>query len=460
MGEAGWTELVAMDVAAADLVQRTQYIQDAIDRAGRRGGGTVRVGRGVWEITTLFLRSGVRLHLEAGAVLQAAHDLSRYPQTDSHADNKDQSAYHLILARDCQDIAITGEGVIDGQDTAFWTPCEHESQRPYGIFRFVVPGLRLTPLVEIVRCRNVRIADVLIRRSPGWTLHCFDCDHVHIERVRMRNHLYGPNTDGIGINGSRDVIIRGCELVCGDDAIIIKATNPDSRCERVLVSDCIAESHCAAFGLGADVMGSIRDVTFTNCVARASLRMIQVEMWFPGEVENVVFSNIVGRTLPGEGITCERPIYVDIQQFNRPEPELGSVRNLQFANIICTTRGRIVLTAQDGSRIENVTLRDVHLDVPEIEDPQVAVPAARSMQLSNFNPKARLARAAMVADNVAGLRMDNLTVRWPAEAAVPMHGLWCRNVSSAVLDAPRLNASQPGVERSVLLATQLDDRSA
>lgn len=447
-------DLLAPDAAPdEDCVSRTRRLQSVIDGVAAAGGGTVSIGAGTWRTSTLFLRSGIRLHLQRGAVLQAETDLSLYPPQSNRVSNKDQASYHLIHAENCEDIAIEGEGIIDGQDTAFWTLAASEAERPYGIFDYYVTGERISPLIQILHCRRVRVENITIRRSPSWTLHCFDCEEVLIRGVRMRNHLMGPNTDGITINGCRDAIVRECDIVTGDDGIGIKATNPDIPCRGVLVSDCIVETNCGAFILGAETAGGIRDVAFNNCFARASLRVIAIEMWDAGEVANITFNNITGSTLPGPGVTCERPIYLDIQQFNRPTAELGRMRNVLCSNILCTTRGRIVLTAQDGAQLENIVLRDVHLDVPEIEDPHVAVPLARSMQNSNFNPHTRAARAAVVADNIDGLTLSNVSVRWPNEGsaapAIPMHALVSRRVRNAQVLSPRLEPNGADIEAQV-----------
>lgn len=420
------------------MVTMTESLQQAIDVAHRAGGGVVTVEPGVHVVTTLFLRSGVELHLKRGAVLQAHPDLSRYPRCAAAADNKDQSPFHLIVAEDCENIAITGNGVIDGQDQAFWKPCNRPEEYPYGIFRFTVRGERPSPLVQLVRCRQVKLADFTLRAMPGWGLHIFDCDQVSVTGLTVRGHPYGPNTDGIGINGSRDVRITHCDVDTGDDAIILKATNADLRCERITVTNCVLASNCAALGLGADVAGVVRDVVFSNCVVKKSLRMIQVEMWFAGTVERAIFTGITGRTFPDEGVENERPIYVDIQQFNRPEPTLGQVRDLIFRDILCESRGRILLTAQDGARIDGVTLDTVIVNVPEIEDPHVTVSRARSKQLSNFNPVTRAARAAVVADNVHRLTLRGVEYRWPATPTIPMQALCCRNVTALINESPHL----------------------
>jgi hypothetical protein len=216
------------------------------------------------------------------------------------------------------------------------------------------------------------------------------------------------------------------------------------------VTNCVASSNCSAFGLGADAAGTIRDVVFSHCVAARALRMIQVEQWYPGTIERAIFGNITGRTFPDEGVQCERPIYVDIQQWKRGSddssaetPPLGVVRDLVFHSILCETRGRIVMTAQDGSRIENVSLDNVHLRVPEIEDPATTVPEARSMQLSNFNPETRAARAALVADNVDGLHVRDVRVTWPEEPGVPMAATCLRQCENVRLESPGLKPALP-----------------
>lgn len=431
-------------------------IQEAIDRASAAGGGRVELGPGDWLCATVFLRSKVELRLARGCRLVADSNVNHYSPAPHAWSDGQEPCRSLLVAEGCEQVALTGPGIVDGSDLAFWVPCENEEERPHGIFRYKrragrrgVPG----PLVELARCRDLIVEGLTIVNSPGWTLHVYDCDHVSIRNVTIRNNRLVPYTDGIGINASRDVRVSSCDVDTGDDAIIIKATHPDLSCERVTVTNCVASSNCSAFGLGADAPGAIRDIVFSDCVSAHALRMIQVEQWYPGTIERAIFSNITGRTFPDEGITCERPIYVDIQQWQRQSdngdgadsirPALGVVRDLVFHNILCETRGRIVLTAQDGSQIENLLLDTIYLRIPEIEDPAVTVPAARSMQLSNFNPETRAARAALVADNVKGLRVRDVRVDWPDNPKVPMDATCMRNCQDVRLESPSLTPTGP-----------------
>ncbi len=422
--------------------ETTAALQHALDEAAKGADTTVSVAPGRWTVRTVFLRSNVTLHLEAGAVLQPDPDLSQYPDL-GHGHNKDRQPYHLLVADGVENIVLTGTGTIDGCGELFW---EGFHPPPNDYFHKAKPE-RISPLVEIRRCRNVRIEKIRIVNSPGWTVHAFCCDHVHIEGIVIENHPTGPNTDGLDINGCRHVFIANCRIHGCDDNIILKATADARACEHIVITNCVLESLCAAIGIGAETASSIRHVAVSNCTVINAIRMIQIIMWDGGVVENCVFTNITGTAMTRRG--TDRAIHFDIQEHIGEASELGKMRNILVSNVVCRTRGRILLTAQDGARLENITLRDIVLDYPEVENPAETVPRDNSSQLSNFSPEARVARAAVVADNVSGLVLDNILTRWPedpAAVAAPMAGFWGRNVGPAVIDSPFLTASSPGAD--------------
>lgn len=433
---------------------------------------TVPVGR--WEVTTLHLRSGITLHLPANAVLMASPDLSLYPHTTEQDTNKDRQPFHLIVGDDLENVTLSGDGVIDGNGPAFWHEpmkdlasrgidveayCDEHGLSP--VYRnanhpwYREHAQRVSPMVEIKRSRHVRLKGITFANSPGWTVHCHDCDDLCIQGITIANCLYGPNTDGLDLNGCRDVRISDCDLTCGDDAIILKSMKDSRPCENIVVSNCIISTNCAALGLGAEVVHAIRNVTFTGCVIRQALRAFQIEMWDTGLIENVVVSNITG-TCHTE-IPLQRALYVDINCNRRPDDGTwGTCRNIQFSNIVLQTRGRSLFTAPDGARLEDVVLRDVHLVFDAIEDAAVTVPRYPSSQMSNCCPEARVAPAAVVAQNCTRLQLHNVITSWPGEGSrqpadvsvnqplnphhdnPPMHGAWLKGCPDARVNSPFL----------------------
>src|SRR5690349_784110 len=57
----------------------TKQIQAAIDAAAARGGGTVLVPAGQYVTGTLWMKSNVTLHIDAGATLLGSQDKDEFP---------------------------------------------------------------------------------------------------------------------------------------------------------------------------------------------------------------------------------------------------------------------------------------------------------------------------------------------------------------------------------------------
>ena len=116
----------AMSAAAsfADVAWETGALQARIDAAAAAGGGRVTVGKGVHPCGTIWLKSGVVLHLEEGAVLQGGGRSEDYADVENSDGirpeaNPPFSRKAFVVAVDAHDIAITGKGVIDGFQVFF-----------------------------------------------------------------------------------------------------------------------------------------------------------------------------------------------------------------------------------------------------------------------------------------------------------------------------------------------------
>ena len=106
----------------------TAAIQAKIDAAAAKGGGRVTVEKGVHPCRTLYLKSGVELHLEEGAVIQGGTQPEDYDDalpldqiyTYSNAVLATATRKVLVFAQDASNIAITGKGMIDSSGPSFF----------------------------------------------------------------------------------------------------------------------------------------------------------------------------------------------------------------------------------------------------------------------------------------------------------------------------------------------------
>ncbi|MBL4826191.1 MAG: glycoside hydrolase family 28 protein, partial [Spongiibacteraceae bacterium] len=249
----------------------SQAISDAIKACASAGGGRVLVQEGTYRTGPIHLLSGVNLHVEKGATLSFVTQPARYlPAVFTRWEGIELMGYSpLIYAHNQENIAVTGEGVLDGgandeswwpwkgpRKDAHWKLIKGEDQKAArtqlfadaerGVDpkkRYYAEGSYLRPpFIQPYSCKNVLIEGVTLINSPFWLLNPVLCENVTIEGVTCRSH--GPNNDGCDPESCKNVVIKGCYFDTGDDCIALKSgRNADGRrvnvpCENVVISEC------------------------------------------------------------------------------------------------------------------------------------------------------------------------------------------------------------------------------
>ena len=253
-------------------------IQKEVDAAAAAGGGCVTIPSGVWPTGSIELKSGVELHLEKGAVLKGSTEPADYNADDVFPENfssvgEEWSGGHLVYAYKQHDIAITGEGTIDGNGGAFFDDCQYNWWHPgykYGIKLFPKDRtwFRPGPMVALFLSKNIRLEGVTLANTPCWTCHIRCSDGVAIKGVTIDADRTIANSDGFSIDCTRNVTVEKCVVRTGDDGFAIRASckhhAETNFCENIAVRDCDVWSCCHAVRLGVGA-GMIRNVSFDSC---------------------------------------------------------------------------------------------------------------------------------------------------------------------------------------------------
>lgn len=412
----------------------TAAIQKAIDAASAAGGGTVYFPTGEFLTGTLRLKSRVTLHLARGAVLLGSARMADYSPT------------YLLYGDGVEDVAIEGDGAIDGHGRAFFDenfkPAE---QRP-------------SRMIELRNSRGIRIENVTIRNSAKWTIHPKNCDDVKIRGITMLNALRAINTDGIDIDSSRNVIISDCRIEGGDDCIVLKTTRdgdqPVQPTENVVVTNCILVSAATALKLGTESHGDFRHILFSNCVIRQSRTGLGLLAKDGGTMEDIRFSNIVMTTAPKWGQGFEWPIVVDLEK-RTAGSGLSRVRDVAFSDITIYSKGRVMATGLPERPLEDITFRNIIFRVGGYE----AIKTAKKMRggangAAEGTPDYAPTPAAFIFANVRGLVMDGVNLFWPeadgAADALPRHAIYGDRLDQAALAGVRASASTPSLDGVVI----------
>lgn len=370
-------DIVDFGAVADGKTLNTIAIQRAIDAAFRAGGGVVYVHPGTYLTGSIELKSRVTLYLEAGSVLLGSTRIEDYPFREGPPLHSDANGHHLLFARKAEDIAVCGLGVIDGQGEAFWRNVHRKPIAEQDLWMDVATydyaplegNLRPSPMVELAECRNVRICGVTLRNSAGWTLRPVACETVVIDGVRIRNPIYGPNTDGIDITASRNVFVANCDIATGDDAICLKSENPYGELlptKNITVTNCTLTTACNGFKIGTGTHGSFENIVFSNSViysdaaSRLNARVIGgvcVEMVDGGSLDGVSVSNIRMQNV-------RTPIFV---RLGRRTPNEGTfLRNVSVQGI--DAEGAVMtssITGVPGLRTTDVSVSDCRIRTVE-----------------------------------------------------------------------------------------------
>ena len=268
---------------AGDTNDCSSAIELAIDACVRAGGGHVVVPAGEFLTGAVHLKSGVDLHLETNAVLLFSTNPTNYlPLVFTRFEGTELYNYSpLIYALGQKNVALTGDGTIDGQaDDSNWMAWKNTKSRatlvkmatdgvPVEQRRFG-PGFNLRPgFIEFNRCENVLIQGIHIRRSPMWEIHPLLCTNVTVRGVDIMSH--GVNNDGCDPESCSDVLIEKCLFDTGDDCIAIKSgRNNDGRRVNVpsvnlVIRDCIMRDGHGGVTIGSEISGSCSNVFVENC---------------------------------------------------------------------------------------------------------------------------------------------------------------------------------------------------
>ncbi|MBI3368653.1 MAG: glycoside hydrolase family 28 protein [Burkholderiales bacterium] len=249
----------------------TQALQSAIDAAAGSG-GTLDLPPGSYLTGALFLKSGLTLQLARGATLLGSPQLHDYPVLPTRVSGIEMpwpAALVNIVGQ--HDVALVGEGTIDGDGARFWASYWALRKRyaPRGLRWAADFDCQRPRLVQVYESRRVRIGDgLLLRRSGFWTLHLCYSRQVVVDGLTIRNNEdgRGPSTDGIGIDSSRQVLVRRADISVNDDAIVFKAGRDADGLrvarptEDVLVRDCIVRDGAAGVTFGSETSGGFRRI--------------------------------------------------------------------------------------------------------------------------------------------------------------------------------------------------------
>ncbi len=391
----------------------TEAITKAIAKCHEAGGGRVLVpGAGTYYTGPIHLKSNVHLEVSKGATLLFSDNFMDYlpPVLIRWEGEECYSLSPLIYANNCENIAVTGQGILRGNGKTWWDWRKSKGE-PYRAANNIKKEWSQggKPVAERIlakkdfhwcptfigpyNSKNILIEGLTLIDGPFWNVHPVYCESVIVRNLTIRNR--GPNGDGCNPDSSRYVLIEGCLFDTGDDCIAIKSgKNTDGRrinrpSEYIIVRNCTMKEGHGGVVMGSEMTGSVRNVYAEGCEMDSpnlerALR-IKTNSVRGGTVENVYMRNVkVGqvadavfkvnflygekdtgeftptvRNINMENVTCNKSKYgVRIDAYERSPVSGLHLKNCRFMNV----REGNILNHVKNLKVDNVKINGTSVD--------------------------------------------------------------------------------------------------
>jgi polygalacturonase len=387
-----WASEKIVDVTTIGAISdgttlNTNALQKAIDDCSAKRGCTLLFPKGVFLTGAIFLKKGVNLHLAEGAVLKGTTNRKDYPKSDTRIEGHFEPWLPALINADGIDnLRITGSGTFDGNGVPFWEDFwARRKENP----KTTNVDVERPRLMFIQNSTKVKISGVTFKDSGFWNLHIYNCQKVLVENVRfeVQDGLRAPSSDGIDIDSSQNVTVRGCHFRVDDDGVCLKGSKgpfalddkKSKPVEHIRIANCMFERSHGVLTLGSEAT-IIRDVIIEKSKVIGQIPLVRFKLRpdTPQLYEDIHFRDI---TLDSTGAMFEIRPWKQFFDLRGQPPPNSIVRNITISNIKGTfgsfgeIQGNTGQTTIDGISIKNVDV--------QIKDEKLKVVGVKNLSMKN-----------------------------------------------------------------------------
>lgn len=389
----------------SNVVENTQAIQNSIEQLYQNGGGTLHWQAGIYNISSIEIKSNVTFYLDAGVKIHFTDDALTFPVVYSRWEGVNRNMYRAcIYSKNAHNIEITGHGTIDGAGAKWWQDFRNKSisyPRPF--------------LISLEDSNNIKITGITLTNSPSWTIHPLNSFHIEINGIYIKNPIDSPNTDGIDADSSRDIRITNCLIDDGDDCIAIKSGTENSTnlapSQNIFITNNIFAHGHGGIVLGSEMSGSIHNIVISDNIIQETDRGIRLKTrrGRGGNISHIVANNLIMdkvitpfafNTFYGKsGSTQNNYLSEEAQPITELTP---TVSDISMSNIIVTNALSIAtfIKGLPEQPITNMTLANISITManndqkyePEMVDDinkyaqaGLIIEGTKNLVLNNFN---------------------------------------------------------------------------
>lgn len=389
--------------------------------------GRVYLSEGIYRITSLFLKSNLRMEIGKGAVLKAFTGKENHPIMPGRIQNyAETEEYNLgtwegnpltmyagiIHGMNVENVVIYGQGVIDGNagyDNWWKNPkIKDIAWRPRTIY--------------LQHCKNVVIEGIRVQNSPSWTVHPYFSENLKFIGMSIANPKDSPNTDAIDVESCKDVEITGVYFSVGDDCIALKSgkiymgVKYKTPSENILIRQCCMKDGHGSVTIGSEMAGGVKKVSVRDCLFLDTDRGLRIKTR-RGRGKDAVIDNIIFDHIKMDGVMT--PLVVNCFYFCDPDGHSSyvqkkeaipvdertpEIKQLIFRNLECKNChvAAVYIHGLPEKKIEEVVLENILFEFAN--NSESGMPA----MIDDLDPVSKMG---VFISNVEKLNMKNVQVK-------------------------------------------------
>ncbi|KAK7316872.1 hypothetical protein RJT34_00643 [Clitoria ternatea] len=209
--------------------------------------------------------------IQLGGIITAPKSMNdwKWPSGDRHA---------WIQFWSISGLVINGGGQVDGQGAAWWNFADY-NHRPTSI--------------QFLGCKNLRLSTLTLINSPRNHISIDTCTGSDISNLHIIAPKDSPNTDGIDIAGSSNILVHDSNIQTGDDCIAI---NTGSSFINITGVFC-GPGHGISVGSlgGSGAYATAEEIHVRNCTFTRTQNGARIKTWAGGSgyARKITFEDIV-----------------------------------------------------------------------------------------------------------------------------------------------------------------------
>ncbi|KAL0755383.1 hypothetical protein Bca101_093051 [Brassica carinata] len=251
-------------------------------------------------------------------------------------------------------VVFQGNGVIDGSGSKWWAAsCKKNKSNP----------CKSAPTaLTIESSSGVKVTGLTIQNSQQMNFIIARSNSVRVSKVMVSSPGDSPNTDGIHITGSTNVVLQDCKIGTGDDCVSIVNASSNIKMKKIYCGP----GHGISIGsLGNNnSTGIVTNVVLDTAFLKETTNGLRIKTYQGGSgyVQDVRFTNVQMQDV-------SNPILIDQFYCDNPtscqnQTSAVKISQIMYRNITGTTKSEkaIKFACSDTVPCSHIVLNNVNLE--------------------------------------------------------------------------------------------------